>query len=248
MKNKFRSLIMKYNMERGVFRFKQFSCQHFGSSMRIGVDAVLLGAWASVDGARILDVGTGCGVIALMCAQRNVTAIVDAVETDAPSVEEAGINFNSSPWGHRLNVFHDNYLNFNPAYKYDRIVSNPPYFDSGVDSEASVRMHARHEGDLSPISLLRHGLDLLAPGGSVSMVVPYLRAETIIGQARDMGFYPVRLLDVSGHAEADVKRCLLEFNQDSRSVCKTGRMALEIAPTVPTPEYRELCKDFYLYF
>lgn len=216
--------------------------------MRIGVDAVLLGAWATVDGTRILDVGTGCGVIALMCAQRNDMAIVDAVETDAPSVKEAGINFKASPWVDRLNVFHDNYLSFNPAYKYDRIVSNPPYFDSGVDSEASVRMHARHEGDLSPISLLRHGLDLLAPGGSVSMVIPYLRAETIIEQARDIGFFLIRRLDISGHANADAKRCLLEFSQDSRSVCKTGRMALEIAPTVPTSEYRELCKDFYLYF
>lgn len=241
-------------MEKGVFRFKQFSCQHYGSSMRIGVDAVLLGAWARVEGSCILDVGTGCGVIALMCAQRNSAAIIDAVENDAPSVQEASANFQVSPWSDRLHVIHENYLNFNPDYKYDRIVSNPPYFSSGVDADSSVRMHARHEGDLSPISLLQHSRELLNPGGTVSIIVPYLRADEIISETRVLNFNLIRRLDVRGNATAPLKRSLLEFtnilinNQESLNPTVSEPLTLEISPSKPTYEYRELCKGFYLYF
>ncbi len=237
-------------MEKGVFRFKQFSCQHYGSSMRIGVDAVLLGAWASVDGGRVLDVGTGCGVIALMCAQRNTDAIIDAIDTDAASVEEASTNFTASPWADRLHVFHENYLNFKPAYRYDRIVSNPPYFNSGVDSEVSVRMHARHEGDLSPKTLLLHSSELLTPDGSVSMIVPYLRADEIIADSASCGFTLSRRLDVRGNFSAPLKRSLLEFSQSQymSSRCGARILTMESRPMVPTDEYRALCGDFYLYF
>lgn len=245
-------------MEKGVFRFKQFSCQHYGSSMRIGVDAVLLGAWAKVDGGRVLDVGTGCGVIALMCAQRNTDAIIDAIDTDAASVEEASTNFTASPWADRLHVFHENYLNFKPAYRYDRIVSNPPYFNSGVDSEVSVRMHARHEGDLSPMTLLLHSRELLSPTGTVSMIVPYLRADEIIADAASAGFTLICRLDVRGNASAPLKRSLLEFSLkyycenicsgNNSNLYKEDLLTLEISSTVPTADYKNLCKEFYLYF
>lgn len=245
-------------MEKGVFRFKQFSCQHYGSSMRIGVDAVLLGAWAKVDGGRVLDVGTGCGVIALMCAQRNTDAIIDAIDTDAASVEEASTNFTASPWADRLHVFHENYLNFKPGYRYDRIVSNPPYFNSGVDSEVSVRMHARHEGDLSPMTLLLRSRELLSPTGTVSMIVPYLRADEIIADAASAGFTLICRLDVRGNASAPLKRSLLEFSLKDycENICsgnynnlyKEDLLTLEISSTVPTADYKNLCKEFYLYF
>lgn len=234
-------------MEKGVFRFKQFSCQHYGSSMRIGVDAVLLGAWAQVEGRRILDVGTGCGVIALMCAQRNSEALIDAVETDMPSVSEAQANFKASPWYERLNIVHENYLSFIPAYYYDNIVSNPPYFSSGVDATTSVRMHARHEGDLSPITLLSHARNLLVPGGRVSMVVPYLRVNEIVMAAETTGFYSSRRLDVRGNVSAPFKRTLVEFRQ-FETPCVTESLTLETAPNVPTEEYRRLCGEFYLNF
>lgn len=226
--------------------------------MRIGVDAVLLGAWSCVEGNHILDVGTGCGVIALMCAQRNPSGIIDAVETDVPSVREASTNFLSSPWPDRLHVIHMNYLKFQPDYKYERIISNPPYFSSGINAETSVRMHARHEGDLSPLSLLRHSRGLLKPTGTVSMIVPYLRADEIISEAKFLNFRLSRRLDVRGNHTAPLKRSLLEFtanipaifnnHESSDNPSASEPLTLENSPSIPTSEYRELCKDFYLYF
>ena len=94
-------------MSENVFRFKQFSCSHGRSAIKIGVDGVLAGAWADVSGCSdILDVGTGCGLIALMCAQRNPTARVLAIDIHRDSVEEAAGNFSNSLWSGRKPIFY----------------------------------------------------------------------------------------------------------------------------------------------
>ena len=86
-----------------VFCFKEFAVRQVASAMKVGTDSVLLGAWAGVEGARsILDVGTGTGVVALMAAQRNRSAMIDAVEIDPQAALEATLNFRRSPWADRL--------------------------------------------------------------------------------------------------------------------------------------------------
>src|SRR3954468_22106190 len=115
--------------------------------MKVGTDAVLLGAWADVsDSKSILDIGTGCGVIALMLAQRNGGATIDAVEIDEASAIQAKENFERSPW--KLNVFNTSIQEFaHPPY--DLIVSNPPFFSESLLPPTTKRQLARHTKSLS---------------------------------------------------------------------------------------------------
>lgn len=235
--------------EKRPFRFKQFSCHHYRSAMRIGVDGVLTGAWCDVTGNRILDVGTGCGLIALMCAQRNPDALVDAVEVDLDSVEEARGNFQDSPWSDRLSVKLCSFTDYKPLCLYDLIVSNPPYFTSGVDADESSRMRARHEGELSPVLILRSGRDMLTPAGRIAMIVPYLRADEMIKTASDVSLALKRRTDVKGNPTAPYKRTLLEFTNTEMAhepIC--DELILEESIGIPTTNHRVLCHDFYLKF
>lgn len=235
--------------EKRPFQFKQFSCHHYRSAMRIGVDGVLTGAWCDVTGNRILDVGTGCGLIALMCAQRNPDALVDAVEVDPDSVEEARGNFQNSPWSDRLNVKLCSFTDYKPLCLYDLIVSNPPYFNSGVEADESSRMRARHEGDLSPVLILRHGRYMLTPTGRIAMIVPYLRADEMIRTASDVSLTLKRRTDVKGNLTTPYKRTLLEFiNAEMTDVPVCDELILEESNGVPTADHRALCHDFYLKF
>src|SRR5664280_2075596 len=112
------------------FEFKQFRVEQSKAAMKVGTDGVILGAWTSVDNAsRILDVGTGTGLIALMLAQRS-NAAIDAVEIDDDAYCEAKFNFEQSPWKERLKIFHSDFNAFSKEYghQYDLIVSNPPFF------------------------------------------------------------------------------------------------------------------------
>ena len=139
-----------------LFRFKQFTIQHQRSSMKVGTDAVLLGAWCELDGARrVLDVGTGCGVIALMVAQRTTEADIWAIDIDSASVDEARENFLHSPWSDRLQVRQEDFNNLADADGFDLIVTNPPYYNENVLPPDAVRSAARHTHALSFDQLMR---------------------------------------------------------------------------------------------
>ncbi|MDE6631698.1 MAG: methyltransferase, partial [Muribaculaceae bacterium] len=199
------------------FQFKQFSVSHHRSSMKVGVDGVLIGCWTDTqDARRILDVGTGCGLIALILAQRAPVALIDAIDIDAPSIEEASENISASPWRERLNAVLCKYSDALSLLKgeedrYDLIVSNPPYFNSGVTKTVTAREKARHQGELSPFSLLNGAKRLLKNGGSVAMVVPAEMSLSIEEEAAELGFSLTRRCLVRGHVESPYKRSLLQW-------------------------------------
>ena len=133
------------------FQFKKFKVKNVASAMKLGTDSVLLGAWAPVHGSerRILDVGTGTGVVALMIAQRvpSLDGVrIDAIDIDLPSVEEASHNFGISPWSGALRAIHTP-LQELVAEPYDLIVSNPPYFVDSLKAPSARRSNTRN---LSP--------------------------------------------------------------------------------------------------
>lgn len=233
------------------FRFKQFSVCHQQSAMKIGVDGVLIGCWAEVDDARrILDVGTGCGLIALMMAQRRPDAVINAIEVDIPSAEEARQNFSDSPWSERIRVIQGSFPECLDCSgdKFDLIISNPPFFNSGVTEVNTPRERARHQGELSPASLLADSRPILNPGGSLAMVIPSEYSAEIEDIAESLGYSLTRKCLVRGHAFAPFKRVLLQWKLASGLSYCEEQLTLEISPGEPTEEYRTLCHDFYLKF
>ncbi|NJM24894.1 MAG: methyltransferase [Bacteroidia bacterium] len=142
--------------------------------MKVGTDGVLLGAWTELTGSelRILDVGTGSGVIALMLAQRSAANThIDAIDIDEAGLEEARLNFDRSPWPTRLHVVHTAVQLYH-AERYDLIVSNPPYFINSLRGHDDARNRARHTVSLSYAELIAAAARLLATNGSFNVILP----------------------------------------------------------------------------
>lgn len=235
------------------FKFKKFSVWHHRSAMKVGVDGVLIGCWTDVnDAVSILDVGTGCGLIALIMAQRQPDAKITAIEIDDESAMEAEQNFTESPWNERLRLVNGSFpskLNCDPVCeKYDLIISNPPFFKSGISKVSSPRERARHQGDLSPASILIDSLPMLNPDGSVAMVIPAEYSSDLENIAESLGYSLVRKCLVRGHSDAPFKRVLLQWKLTKGLSCQGEQLTLEITPGNPTDDYRDLCRDFYLKF
>lgn len=244
------------------FRFKRFSVNHCRSSIKIGVDAVLVGALAPAGECnRILDVGCGCGVIALMLAQRNPNACITAIDIHLDSVEEARENFLNSPWSHQLEAklrdFSEEVDSISGTVPgtglYDSIVSNPPFFCSGLDNPETPRELARHQGALSPEFLVRSACKLLKSKGTLSLICPSDFRDSLVRVAQNSGLIIERIINVRGHAEAPVKRVVMIFRrqdsgEENRCDFSEENLVLEEKPGLPTESYRRLCKDFYLKF
>lgn len=195
------------------FEFKQFRIEQQKAAMKVGTDGVLLGAWTPVvDNQRILDVGTGTGLIALMLAQRS-EAIIDAVEIDEPACEEAQYNFDHSPWSNRLKVFNMDFQVFAnlPFEPYDLIISNPPFFVNSLKTKNAATSVARHDEMLSFEQLITASRRLLSNTGRFCVIIPFASCIDFRESARLTGFYLRQQTKVIPKSGRSPKRVLLEF-------------------------------------
>lgn len=229
-----------------VFRFKQFSVKNDLTAMKVGTDGVLLGAWCPVDGARhVLDVGTGCGVIALMVAQRNADALIDAIDIDHNAIEEASLNFSNSPWAERLTAIEGDFNSMGDSLRYDLIVSNPPFFTNGILPTGDARTTARHTGAFTYRQLIDGSARLMTGDGLLALISP-TDVEGDIIEAATFASLPVRqqvrVIPVEGAAP---KRTLwllsrrdLPYSEDTITIAHSDGTF--------TREYIDLTGAFYL--
>ena len=229
------------------FRFKQFAVEQDDVAMKIGTDGVLLGAWAVCDGAkRILDIGTGTGVIALMLAQRNSEAEIHAVEIDEIATQRARSNFDLSPWAERLEVECCAVQEFSADEKFDLIISNPPYFVDSLLPPDAKRSTARHTHDLSFEELDKAVCRLLADEGRFALILPTTEFEKYLTITQ---LHLVRRCDVYPKVGAAIKRVMAEFALHATAEVKHKTITIEQDKRGDyTDEYRALTKDFYLKF
>lgn len=229
-----------------VFRFKQFAVINDRTAMKVGTDGVLLGAWCPVEGAhRVLDVGTGCGVIALMAAQRNSEAVITAIDIDHDAIEEAAVNFEQSPWHGRLSALECDFNAMMQEERYDLIVSNPPYFTNGVLPTGDARTIARHTGSLSYSQLIEGSARLLNDEGILALITP-ADAEHEIIEAATFASLPVkRLVRVIAVEEAATKRILWQLSR-RETAYQEDTLTIADRHGSFTDEYVALTRDFYL--
>lgn len=216
--------------------------------MKVGTDGVLIGAWSDVSGvASALDVGTGCGLIALMLAQRAPNAVIDAIDIDHDSVEESKENFKNSPWGDRLQCVECDFMEFGCGKKHDLIVSNPPFFGSGPISPRQSRGKARHNVTLTYDTLLKHARDLLSCDGKIAIVSPVENANEILECCNRNNLYINRLTRVVPVQGKEPKRLLWEITKHAGEMLENN-LVIKVAPDDYSDEFRSLCGEFYLQF
>lgn len=229
-----------------IFHFKKFSVKHDRCAHKVGTDGVLLGAWADVSGAnRILDIGTGSGVIALMMAQRSALhAHIDAIDTSLEDCEQAKENIAASPWPQKVSVKNTSLQNFK-SESYDLIVSNPPFFIDSAKPPAEERTRARHTESLPPDELLIHTRRSITPQGKLCLILPVAEAQSFIALAETQGWHCSRLCEFRGRASKPPERLLFELQLENHDLKKESLILHDEAETWSTA-YQNLTRDFYL--
>ncbi len=229
------------------FRFKQFKVEDDRSTMKVGTDAVLLGAWADAGSAKnMLEIGTGSGVIALMLAQRSETKI-EAIDIDKNSIEQAHENFQNSPWANRLNAIDSSLKDFckSSSEKFEVIVSNPPFFNNSLTSPKQKKTRSKHTGELSYEDLLHGIVHFLAPNGNVFLILPHTESKIFVKLAQQNHLYVNKELLIRPKKEKAANRVLMEL-----SFRETEKESTEIYLREPdnsfSKAYSDLCQDYYL--
>ena len=231
------------------FQFKQFSVAQDRCAMKVGTDAVLLGAWSALDHMpnTILDIGSGTGILALIMAQRSTAELIDALEIDADAYEQCVHNFETSDWGDRLFCYHASLDEFVGEIEdtYDLIISNPPFYTDHFKSRNEARNKARFEDALPFEELLTSVSKLLSVTGQLNVIIPFSEEINFISLAKNVDLYPIRILRVRGLEESPVKRSLISFTFQENKI-EVSELTIEITRHHYTLEYINLTKDFYL--
>ena len=234
------------------FQFKEFTIHQDKTAMKIGTDAVLLGAWCSVENYpdSILDIGSGTGVISLMLAQRSDAMTIDAVELDENAYEQSVENFEQSDWGDRLYCYHASFQEFATEMQeeeesYDLIISNPPFYNDEFETSNEARNKARFTSSLSFNELIENTVKILSEDGTFSVVIPYKEEQSFVSIALENNLYLNRVCRVKGNQTSEIKRSLLEFSFHQKEI-KDEELIIEISRHQYTAEYIELTRDFYL--
>ncbi|OQA00116.1 MAG: tRNA1(Val) (adenine(37)-N6)-methyltransferase [Bacteroidetes bacterium ADurb.Bin408] len=232
-----------------VFYFKQFSLNDDDCAMKIGTDAVLLGSWTQIKYEReILDIGTGCGILALMLAQKS-TATVDAVEIDKNAAGRATINFQNTLWNNRLNVVNAAFNDFaeSTTKVYDMAVCNPPFFSDSLLSGSHARNVARHNVNLSPEKLLCGVAKLLKPGGIFNLILPFDQEKMFRQWCTMYHFFPLlitRVIPVYGKTPNRTLFSLIKENNNF--ICIENELIIRMDSGKYSSDYTNLTKDFLL--
>jgi tRNA1Val (adenine37-N6)-methyltransferase len=237
-------------MHNKFFRFKQFTITHDRCAMKVGTDGVLLGAWINTKNSKkILDIGTGSGLIAIMLGQRS-NASIEAIEIDQSACIQAAENISNCPWSSKISVNNISLQDYTSLLQkqFDLIVCNPPFFKKSLQSSLPLRNMARHDNILTHSEIISCVVKILKPGGRFGLIIPYTEGIQFNAKALKKGLFCIRKTSVKTKPRSPVKRLLMEFstipeNYQENSLIIAGERDEEYSK-----EYKDLTKDFYLNF
>lgn len=232
------------------FQFRQFRIIQEQAAFKVGTDAVLLGSWVQAGPVeRILDVGTGTGVIALMMAQRT-TAAITGIEIEKNAAAEAAGNAKNSPWSDRIFIYNTSFQDFansSPGL-FDLIISNPPFFTNSRKPQCHLLSLAKHNHLLPPGGLVHNAAGMLGPTGRLAVILPVKSTPEFIQMAEKEGLYLARQTEVRPNNLKKPHRFLMEFAK-AKGIAKTGSLNIHTDDNADfTDDYKRLTRDFYLNF
>lgn len=229
-----------------IFKFKKFDVDQSGCAMKINTDGVLLAALAENENpTKILDIGTGTGVLALMMAQRFPGAKVHAVEIDEQASATASKNFQLSVFNERLAISNVAIEQYNNCEKFDLIISNPPFFVNDLKNTEEKKGIARHASEQFFANLLLKVDALLSDAGNFWFILPVKQAETLIENAKQFEMYASKIIQLHSDASKSAFRFIVNLNRSKADVSIEHFYIYESEKTY-TNEYKLLLKDFFL--
>lgn len=243
----------KRSTKRKGFQCKQFFVAHDQCAMKVGTDSLILGSWCDVsDSRRILDIGSGSGILSLMMAQKSqAQSMVMGIDINAMAVAQANDNAECSPWPDKLAFLEADVTVFRPNALFDCIISNPPYFE--LSQSASIHMtasrrEARQVGSLSLEQLVQTADKLLSADGRFYLIVPYSAASRVEASAQLFDLRCYSRLSIRSTEQAEVIRQCMCFGYGKPTEILDNALIIYDENGSYTDHYRALCRDFYLAF
>ena len=233
---------------RSVFTFKQFSLAHGNPGLKISTEACILGAWAhSFAHGKILDIGTGCGLIACMLAQSNPDVNIDAIEIHQEVATLALDNINNSPFNNQIQVISSDIRALSTNNSYDFIISNPPFFSNHLPATLQDKQIAIHDDELNFVDLIVSIKNMLKPSGRFAVIYPKEAMDKFEKEMGKNGLYVHQFLSIFPNPKSKLLRviCLGSTNKQEIAI---ENLYIKDEKNEYTEAFKLLLNPYYLIF
>jgi tRNA1Val (adenine37-N6)-methyltransferase len=236
-------------MGNNYFRFKQFTIDQAGCAMKVTTDASLFGAWVAMhakQSKQAVDIGGGTGLLSLMLAQKNETAI-DTIEIEQKCFDQMMQNIQNSEWRERIRCVLQDVNNIDSTDKYDIILSNPPFHQHQLKSNQHTINLARHGDDLTLEALFKKVSEMIAEDGEFFLLIPSYRELEAASIAEKTGMCVRKKALVKQSVYHDGFRVMYSFSKKNISEVQTEEISIKDSKDHYTLEFIEYLKDYYLF-
>jgi tRNA1Val (adenine37-N6)-methyltransferase len=240
-------------MPNPYFQFKKFTVYHDRCAMKVTTDSCLFGAWAAKEISKeeskikdVLDIGTGAALLSLMIVQKNEVEI-DAVEIDDDASQQAKENVETSPWKNKIRIFNEDILSFQPDKKYDCIISNPPFYQNELVSEAQKKNIAHHSEQLTIIDVLKIIREDLKEDGAFFLMYPFKRAREIEQLLVEYELHILSSMILHQSVKHSPFRVIVKGTKKEQTSFHTQSISIWDENQQYTKQFADLLKDYYLY-
>ncbi|RZK18556.1 MAG: methyltransferase domain-containing protein [Hymenobacter sp.] len=245
------ALYLRSIVPNDYFQFQQFRIDQSDCAQKVSTDACILGAAADLSNAsRVLDLGTGTGLLALMAAQRAPAAAIEAIEIDAAAAAQAAANAAASPWSGRIQVHALSlaaYAATQPGL-FSHIICNPPFFRRSLASPDAARATARHEGpdSLTFGNIIDFAGAHLALGGTLTVLLPPPEMQQFEQEAQAGGLPVQARLVVQHRPGGRATRGISTFGRGAPASIRADSLVIQAADGTYSAGFRALLAGFYL--
>jgi tRNA1Val (adenine37-N6)-methyltransferase len=240
-----------------TFTFKQFTVKQDQCAMKVSTDACVFGAWAvqrmleqNVSSARILDIGTGTGLLSLMVAQQLKSGLITAIEIEEAAAKQARENFNNSPWGERISLIQGDIKQQEDKDSFDVIISNPPFFEGDLPANSTAKNQAFHDKSLTLAELLNASFKKLKATGCLYFILPAHRKNDLEFSCDLIGYTITACCSVKPSQNKSISRILIECkkkNEPNTTIIKNTSLVIQGESMGYSTDVHLLLKDYYLY-
>ena len=241
-------------MSNPFFKFKQFTINHDRCAMKVTTDACLFGAWCAEEirsrknekrSIRLLDIGTGTGLLSLLVAQKN-DCLIDAIEIHKDAAQQAAENIASSPWRKNIRIHHQDVLKLSLTQPYDVIISNPPFYEREIISSDKLKNQAHHSDGIKLSELVSIIKKHLSPDGEFYLLLPFKRSKEAVNILKKENLFIQKQIVVSPSVGLSPSRLMIKGSLQP-SVIKEDQIFITDEQKQYTHEFIFLLKDYYLH-
>jgi tRNA1Val (adenine37-N6)-methyltransferase len=230
----------------GTFKFKHFSLQQSHAALKVGTDAMILGAFASFEGKRnLLDIGTGTGVLALMQAQKNPELDIHAIEIDSEACKDAEANFNHSTFPNAFQLFQGDFLNFKSKNKFDAFICNPPFYENALKGENTSLNKAKHVVEMNLKKLIAKINEVAEEEALFWLIWPNGGQDEMHKVFNQQGWNCQKEILVNGKPGKAIRTISTWTNQNTSSEPKKTEFLIRDDRGEYSAEYKKLTLEFH---